>query len=397
MGILDRDRAGRFRLAGRPGVALTAAGCVLSLAACSTPSPGPAGSAVGGSASVAATTTSTASARASVPLTGAALTTQLEATVRTMNGTTSDFSGAVLITRGDQVLLAHAYGVADQKHGTPVTLTTRFRIASLTKQFTAMAILILEHQGRLRVSDRICHYVANCPAPWAPITLAELLTHTSGIPNPTTVPAAVGPEHDLGLIRNLPLSFTPGSAYEYSNSGYILLGIVVEKASGMTYEAFLQENIFGPLRMRNTGYDHDHQGVAVGYSFGSNLADPVNPNLPFSAAGLYSTVEDLHLWERALSTGSLVPKSVVAELEQPRVKIDLAAKADQYGYGVFVGETGDATRPMLRIWHTGEINGFVSWLSHYPDSGLDIVILSNHEDTHLNGIDHTVRQLVLGP
>jgi len=107
------------------------------------------------------------------------MTAALDAVFRTIY----DFSGAVLITRGDQVLLAHGYGMADQKHFRPVTLMTRFRIASLTKQFSAMAILMLEHQGRLRLSDRICRYIANCPAAWAPITLAELLTHSSGMPD----------------------------------------------------------------------------------------------------------------------------------------------------------------------------------------------------------------------
>jgi len=312
-----------------------------------------------------------------------------------------DFPGAVLITRGDQVLLSHAYGLADQKHKTPVALATRFRIGSITKQFTAMAILMLEHQGRLRVSDRICHYVASCPATWAPITLAELLTHSSGIPNFTAVPAFAelsvhpsSPEHTLGLVRNLPLSFPPGSTYEYSNSGYVLLGMVVEKVSGMSYEAFLQRNIFGPLRMRNTGYDHGHKGVAVGYSSGSKLAYPIDKSVPFSAGALYSTVGDLQLWERSQSAGSLVPKSVVAEMDQPRVGTGSAG--NQYGYGVFVDETGDSTHSMLRIWHEGAINGFVSWLSRYPESGLDIVILSNHEDTDLNEIDDKIRQLVLG-
>ena len=147
--------------------------------------------------------------------------------------------------------------------------------------------------------------------------------------------------------------------------------------------------------MGNTGYDHGHQGVAVGYSSGSTVEDPIDMSVPFSAGALYSTVGDLHLWERSLSAGSLVPQSVVAELEQPRVEVGHSPAA-QYGYGVFVDKIGDASSPITRISHLGEINGFVSWLSHYPESGLDFVILSNHIDAVLNGLDDKVRQLVLG-
>jgi len=349
------------------------------------------------------TVTSTATQTASpVPPTGAALSTQLAELVRTMDGTMNDFAGAVLIAEGNHVLLAHAYGVADEKLRTPVTLAIRFRIGSITKQFTAMAILMLEHQGHLRLSDRVCHYVADCPATWAPVTLSELLTHTSGIPNYTDVPTfpalephASAPARVLGLVRNLPLSFPPGTAFEYSNTGFFLLGLVVEKVSGMTYEGFLRQHIFDPLRMRNTGYDHGHQGVAVGYASAGKPADPFDTSLAFSAGALYSTVGDLHLWEQALRAGSLVPKSVVAEMEQPRVKIGNST-GNQYGYGLFIGQIGDASHLVLKIGHTGEINGFISLLSYYPASVLDVVILSNHEDTNLNGIDDKVRQLIVG-
>ena len=395
MGARGRDRAGSSGTACRSGVALSAAACVLVLTSCS--SPGPASSPVAVSASLAApsSATATASPGASPPPTGAALTTQLKELVRTMGGVMNNFSGAILITRGNQVLLAQASGLADEKHGTPVRLTTRFDIASLTKQFTAMAILMLEHRGKLRLSDRICRYVAHCPAAWAPVTLTELLTHTAGIPEYIGPPPATYVDHNLALFRNLPLTFTPGTAWGYSNDGYILLGVVVEKVSGMTYEAFLQKNIFGPLRMRNTGYDHGHQGVAVGYASAGQLADEGDMRFFFSAGSLYSTVEDLHLWERALAVGTLVPQSVVAEMEQPRVKIGNDPD-HQYGYGVFVDEVGDPNHPTREIEHPGQLTGFINLLAHFPASGLDIVILSNHGDTVYDGVDEKIRQLVLG-
>ena len=397
MGIVNRGRTGRFSSVRRHGIALTAVACLVSLAACSTSAPGHAGPAAGVSPSVVAASNETppASPSTSVPPTGAALTAALDAIVRTM----SDFSGAVLVTRGNQVLLAHASGEADQQHRTPVTLTTRFRIASLTKQFTAMAILMLEHQGRLRLSDRICRYITNCPATWAPITLTELLTHTSGIPDSwgdlsLALLARSSPERNLvGFVGHVPLTFVPGSTFEYSNTGYLLLGVVIEKVSGMSYEAFLHKNIFGPLGMGNTGYDHGHQGVAVGYATGSKVADPFPPNWAFSAGALYSTVGDLHLWERALAAGTVIPKPLAAELERPRVGTGFT----YYGYGVFVDQTGTANPPQItKVYHLGETNGFLSSLSHDPENGLDVVILTNHEDTDLNGIDDQLRQLVLG-
>jgi CubicO group peptidase (beta-lactamase class C family) len=399
MGRLTRGVAAPARSRYRcGGVLLVAAACILGLAACSSaPTAAPRPSVDVSAPS--AVTTSPPDSPSSAP-TGAALSTQLEELVRTMDGTMNDFTGAVLITRGDRVLMSHAYGVADEKHGTPVTLATRFRIGSITKQFTAMAILMLEHRGRLRLSDRVCRYLATCPAAWAHITVAELLTHTSGIPNYTSLsrlPAmerhSTTPERIIALVRNLPLDFRPGTRFEYSNSGYVLLGMVVEKVSGTSYEAFLTKNIFDRLRMSNTGYDHGHQGVAPGYSSAGHPEDPIDASVAFSAGALYSTVGDLNTWEHALVSGTLVPRSVVAELEKPRVSTDTG---DHYGYGVLIDKTGDASNPVLKIWHTGGFNGSLSLLSHYPASDLVVVVLSNHGDTNMNGIDDKVRQLVQG-
>lgn len=197
----------------------------------------------------------------------------------------------------------------------------------------------------------------------------------------------------MALVRHVPLTFTPGSTFEYSNTGYLLLGMVIEKLSGMSYEAFLRQHIFGPLGMRDTGYDHGRQGVAVGYAIGSKVADPIPVNWPFSAGGLYSTVGDLHLWERALTAGSVIPKTLAAEMETPRIGVGTS----YYGYGVFVDQTGTADPPQItRIYHPGNGPGIQSWLSHDPTNGLDVVILSNHEDSDLDGIDDKLRQLILG-
>jgi len=388
----------RGRARGRWSVALAAVAFVAGVAACSSSSADPGGSTASGSLSaVAASSQVAATASVSPPPTGAALTAALDQVVKAVY----DFTGTVMVTRGDKILFAKAYGDADVKARKPVALTTRFQIGSVTKQFTAMAILMLEHAGKLRLSDKICSYIPNCPVTWKPITLTELLTHTSGLPDYFNIPAIESivyrpqtPEQSLGIVRKLPLQFVPGTTYQYSNTGYLMLGMVIEKVSGMSYETFLQKHIFGPLGMRDTGYDHRHQGVAVGYAIGSKPNVPlIDMSVPFSAGALYSTVGDLHRWEMALVSGTVIPKALVAEMELPRVGTDTA----YYGYGVRVNQTGTANPPQITlIYHSGQIPGFQSSVSHDPVTGLDVIILCNHDDADLNGMDDTLRQIVLG-
>jgi CubicO group peptidase (beta-lactamase class C family) len=183
------------------------------------------------------------------------------------------FSGSVLISQHGQVLLSKGYGMADRAQKTPNGPQTRFGIGSNTKQFTAAAILLLQVRGKLKVTDLICKYIPDCPSAWSVITIKELLTHTSGIIDyVNTLSDFVGyagppltPLQITAHFRDLPLEFVPGTTWKYSNSGYFLLGYIIEQVSGVSYETFLQNNILTPLHLGDTGYNHNSNGMAVGY------------------------------------------------------------------------------------------------------------------------------------
>jgi CubicO group peptidase (beta-lactamase class C family) len=305
------------------------------------------------------------------------------------------FSGSVLISQHGHVLLSKGYGFADRAQKTPNGPRTRFAIGSITKQFTAAAVLLLEVQGKLKVGDLICKYIAQCPTAWADITIKELLTHTSGIPDyVTTLPDFAGyagppvtPLQIIAHFRDLPLEFTPGSTWKYSNSGYVLLGYIIEQVSGLSYEAFLQKNILTPLNLSDTGYNHNSDGVAKGYNLGgdSTPAQPMEPSIPYAAGALYSTVEDMNRWEQALTTDALLPAASRAEMFAPQVTLPPNMPSDSagYGYGFFIG-TDLSGRPI--IWHGGTIPGFASTEARYPVEDVTVIVLDNQNDADLTTI-----------
>jgi CubicO group peptidase (beta-lactamase class C family) len=294
------------------------------------------------------------------------------------------FSGSVLIAQHGHVLLSKGYGLADRAQKTPNGPQTRFAIGSNTKQFTAAAILLLEVQGKLKVTDRICAYIPDCPSAWGVITIKELLTHTSGIPDyVNTLPDFAGyagppltPLQIIAHFRDLPLEFAPGTTWKYDNSGYFLLGYIIEQVSGLSYEAFLQKYILTPLNLSDTGYNHNSNGVAIGYTDGYSAtpAEPEDPSLPYAAGALYSTVEDMNRWEQALTTDTLLPAASRAEMFATEVAIpDGGPMAAGYGYGFLIGT--DSGRPI--IWHNGAIPGFISIEGRYPVDDVTAIILGN--------------------
>lgn len=227
-----------------------------------------------------------------------------------------DFMGAVLVARGDQVLFRKAWGRADET-GRALNLDDRFRLASLSKQFTAAAVLKLQDDGKLSVDDPLCNFIDDCPAAWAPIRLSHLLAHTSGIPDlmarpgwgrvritPTTL-AELTAESKL-----YPLQFQPGSRIRYDNAAYNLLAAVVERVSGQAFADYLHTALFAPLGMADTGFDDgaDHR-IVTGYA---NLAGGLtpqnqpNPSVVFGAGALYSTLDDLLVWNHALHGGHVL-------------------------------------------------------------------------------------------
>lgn len=223
------------------------------------------------------------------------------------------FMGAVLVALGSDILLDKGYGYADLEWNVPNSPKTKFRLGSITKQFTAAAILLLEERGKLNVNDQVKKYMPDAPTAWDKIMIFNLLTHTSGLPDFTDFPDHASlepfpttPGQLVSRFRGKPLGFQPGQKESYSNSGYVLLGYLIEKISGETYSRFLQENIFKPLGMNDSGYDSNFAIIpdrASGYVSGPNgLANAgyINMTTPFAAGGLYSTTEDLLRWEQGL-------------------------------------------------------------------------------------------------
>src|SRR6202050_350264 len=229
------------------------------------------------------------------------------------------FMGSVLVARGNDIVLDKGYGFADLEWDVPNSPTTKFRLGSVTKQFTAASILLLEERGKLKVDDPVKKYLPDAPAAWDKVTIYNLLTHTSGIPNFTSFPdyrsteaTPVTPEQLVARFRDKPLEFEPGEKFKYDNSGYVLLGYLIEKVSGQTYAQFVQENIFTPLQMKDSGYDSNTAIImhrASGYSKGKEgieNAGYIHMSIPFSAGSLYSTVEDLERVEQGLFGGKVL-------------------------------------------------------------------------------------------
>lgn len=287
------------------------------------------------------------------------------------------FMGTVLVARGDQVLFSKGYGEANLEWQVANTPTTKFRLGSITKQFTGGSVLLLEQRGKLKVDDPIKKYMPDAPATWDAITLEHLLTHTSGIPNVTSLPDfgerkvhAAKVEEAISWFRDKPLEFVPGERMAYSNSGYLLLGFVIEKVSGQSYAQFVQENIFTPLGMRDSGYDSNSAIIerrAAGYTPGPDgivNADYVSMTIPHAAGALYSTTEDLLRWQRALYANKLLSADAVRRMTTPF--------KNGYGFGLTIPEG------KRRVYqHGGGIEGFNTHLIYYPESDVTVAALAN--------------------
>ena len=311
--------------------------------------------------------------------------------------TPRQFMGTVLVARGDKIVFSKAYGTANFEKKTPNTLNTKFRLGSVTKQFTAAAVLLLEERGKLKTSDLVKKYYPEAPAAWDKITLAHLLTHTSGIPNFTSFPDyaqfSKQPNTPIELVqrfRDKPLDFEPGAEMRYSNSGYVLLGFIIEKASGATYAKFVEENIFKPLGMKDSGYETATSPIpnlARGYVLGPNgptAANYLDMTVPLSAGGLYSTAPDLLRWTQALFANKLLSAAALTKMITP-------AKND-YAFGVAIGNRAG----MRVIEHGGSIDGFDTKLAYYPDDKLTVVTLSNINGPGANNIADQLGSVVHG-
>ncbi len=307
------------------------------------------------------------------------------------------FRGVVLVAHEGKPILRVALGDANREWRVPVSSGTVFRIGSTTKQFTAAAILQLAEEGKLEIDDPISKYY-DTPPSWSGITLRQLLTHTSGIPDFTQTNGFIrggarlegAPETFLRIIRDQPLDFAPGSKFRYDNTGYVLLGLVIEKVSGETYPQYLEDRIFRPLGMSHTAYDRLDEIVpdrASGYWLtdgGWRNARLWTTAASFAAGGVRSTADDLLRWDQALyGAKPLNPQSIGAMFTD---------YGHGYGFGSFV-----ELRHGHRLWdHGGNLPGFSSAFERYPDDKLTIIVLSNIEGQQSEQISKALAGLYFG-
>ncbi|HYU33045.1 MAG TPA: serine hydrolase [Thermoanaerobaculia bacterium] len=292
---------------------------------------------------------------------------------------------AVLVARGGKVLLRKGYGMANLELGVPIQPDMVFELGSVTKQFTAAAILLLQERGKLSVADDITKYLPDFPTHGQKITLDNLLTHVSGVTNYTDLPEwrtrvreDMTVEQLIGLFKDKPLDFNPGEKWSYSNSAYILLGAVIEKVSGKSYEDFVEQEIFAPLGMKHSSYGHQTEvvpGRVSGYDksdTGYKIAEYLSMTQPYSAGSLLSNVDDLALWVDALSSEKLLKKTSLAQMATPAKLASGVSTKYAYGQGI-----SEADGPEI-IEHSGGIFGFTTDLLRIPDQRLLIVVLSNN-------------------
>jgi CubicO group peptidase (beta-lactamase class C family) len=317
------------------------------------------------------------------------------------------FSGSVLVARGDRVVFSRAFGRASQRWGLKNTPETRFNIGSITKLFTAVAIAQLAQQGRLSYTDTIRKHLPDYPGPGADqMTIHQLLTHTSGIGR--------GRFHEEGIssktIRSVkdwlslaaaPADFSPGTDVRYSNEGYLLLGAIVEAVSGMAFDRYLQDRVYGPAGMRDSGsfeMDAETPRVATEYTRwrwlpdGDTVWDPGPRRMSVVRKGMkggpwgltFSTAKDLHRFVTALFAGRLVDRGQLELMMKPHVELPVFEGADQkdaYGYGMEIRTVSG----VLRVGKEGSTDGVSARLDHFPRNGWTVVVLSNYD-----GIGHLV-------
>lgn len=319
---------------------------------------------------------------------------------------TGKFNGSVLIARDGRVVVSKGYGMSNFELDVPNMPQTKFRIGSITKPFTAIAIMLLQQRGKLSVQDSICKYVTDCPAAWQQITLHHLLSHSSGLAKHDNaadyLKTAMMPMSVMQLIerfKNKPGDFKPGEKFDYNNNGYILLGYVIEKTSGQSYEAFLRDNIFLPLGMTNSGYDR-HEPVIKNRAAGYQRADDAGGSLvnsvyidqsqSFSAGALYSTTEDLFRLDQVLYDDKLLSRKTLDAMHTP--VIGEYGPAPTYGYGWYINRQFNRRA----ISHPGGVPGFTGMMTRFPDDKVVIILLGNLENSQVIRASRDLAAIMFG-
>ncbi len=307
-------------------------------------------------------------------------------------------ASVIVISRG-KVLFKKSYGLADPEHKTKSTTQTNYRLASCTKQFTAMAIMILAERKKLSYDSRMTDFFADFPVYGKQISVSHLLNHTSGLidyedvmPDNTTIPLA--DDDVLRMMKEQDHTYAPpGSQFRYSNSGYVLLGLIVEKVSGLSFRDFLKKNIFRPLHMDHTVlYQRDDRTDprrAYGYSQQGDAFVQTDESLTSSTLGdgrVYSSVDDLYKWDQALYTNHLVSARTLKRAFTSGASVD---QTTGYGFGWYV----DHSRSLPVLWHSGNTSGFTSRIHRVPDRKFTIIVLSNRSNAPLADLVTAVQEL----
>lgn len=311
------------------------------------------------------------------------------------------FSGSILLARHGTPVISKGYGWANAEWEIPNSPQTKFRIGSITKQFTSMVVMQLQEKGKLKVQDPICQYLSPCPNAWKAVTVHHLLTHTSGIPSYTGLADVMktnmmprSAEELVATFRDLPLEFEVGSQFKYNNSGYFLLGLIIEKITGRKYDLVVREQIFDPLGMKDSGYDTPDVILprrATGYARRGTAtinAPYLDMMTPYAAGSLYSTVEDLLKWDQALYTDTLLPSAARDAM--------FTAFKDGYAYGWTIRLASPETFGHRQIAHGGGINGFSSMFVRLPDDNITAIVLANTTPTNTGRLARDLLAILFG-
>jgi CubicO group peptidase (beta-lactamase class C family) len=303
-----------------------------------------------------------------------------------------DMSGVALAQRGGATVAERAGGMADRDAGMSCTPQTRFQIASVSKQFTAAAVLLLASQSQLSLDDPVTRWFGGCQQDWQAITVRHLLTHTSGLGHWDDFPALdqyrpIEPARELGIFQQEPLLSAPGSRYRYSSPGYALLAWIVEKAGQQRYASFLADRVFAPLGMTaaSAGDPPGGTGMARGYQDGKPVPSIELATVNIGAGDIWCTAADLLRWDEAVARDDLLPAGLREEMLTPHAPAGSAAAQDGwtftgYGYGWQIGTAGGRRA----YFHTGGNPGYLSLNAWLPDEQITLAVLTNDEATDIS-------------
>ncbi len=302
---------------------------------------------------------------------------------------------SLAVVRDGKVTFTKGYGFANLESMRRASPESVFQLASVTKQFTATAVMMLVEEGKIRLEEPIRTYLTDLPEAWGKVTVRNLLNHTSGIKSYTDLPGFFDngnqrrdytPNQIIDLVRNLPPDFEPGTQWHYNNTGYYLLGMLIEQVTGQKYDQFLTQRIFKPLGMAHTRLNNRYDLVperVIGYSWSGKAwvnAEFVSPTQPFSAGALLSTVLDMAKWDAALYTTKLLKAETLQQMWTPTI-LKSGEKQD-YGFGWIVSKVNKHRM----VVHGGGIDGFNTYISRYPEDRLTVIVLTNTDEGHAEKI-----------